>query len=79
MSNNQDLIAQLQKQIRSLQAQNESLRKQLAAERTGLEHRKDEIQKIMKAILDNHELSINITDKVNAAIIDRLKKLMSNE
>ena len=79
MSTNQDLIALLQKQIRSLQAQNESLRKQLAAERRGVEHRDEEIQKIMKAILDNHELSINITDKVNGAIIERLKKLMSND
>ena len=79
MSTNQDLIALLQKQVRSLQAQNESLRKQLAAERNGVEHRDDEIQKIMKAILDSHELNINITDKVNGAIIDRLKKLMSND
>lgn len=79
MSTNQDLIALLQKQIRSLQAQNESLRNQLAAERRGVEYRDEEIQKIMKAILDNHELSINITDKVNGAIIERLKKLMSND
>ena len=79
MSTNQDLIALLQRQIRSLQAQNESLRKQLAAERNGVEHRDAEIQKIMKAILDSHELNINITDKVNGAIIDRLKNLMSND
>lgn len=39
MSTNQDLIALLQKQIRSLQAQNESLRNQLAAERKGVDHR----------------------------------------
>ena len=76
---NQDLISILQKQVRSLQAQNESLRKQLAAERNGVEHRDEEIQKIMKAILDSHELNINITDKVNGAIIDRLKNLMSND
>lgn len=79
MSNNQELIASLQKQVRSLMAQNESLRNQLAAERRGVDHRDEEIQKIMKAILDNHELQINITDKVNAAIIDRLKNLMSND
>ena len=79
MSTNQDLIALLQKQVWSLQAQNESLRKQLAAERNGAKHRDEEIQKIMKAILDSHELNINITDKVNGAIIDRLKNLMSND
>lgn len=79
MSTNQDLIALLQKQIRSLQAQNESLRSQLAAERKGVDHRDEEIQKIMKAILDSHELNINLTDKVNGAIIERLKNLMSND
>ena len=79
MSTNQDLIALLQKQIRSLQAQNESLRNQLAAERKGVDNRDEEIQKIMKAILDSHELNINLTDKVNGAIIERLKNLMSND
>ena len=79
MSTNQDLITLLQKQIRSLQAQNESLRNQLAAERKSVDYRNDEIQKIMKAILDSHELNINITDKVNGAIIERLKNLMSND
>lgn len=79
MSTNQDLIALLQKQIRSLQSQNESLRKQLAAERKGVDYRDEEIQKIMKAILDSHELNINLTDKVNGAIIERLKNLMSND
>ncbi len=79
MSDNQELIASLQKQVRSLMAQNESLRRQVGADRKMIDHRDEELQKIMKAILDNHELQINITDKVNAAIIDRLKNLMSND
>jgi hypothetical protein len=39
----------------------------------------EEIEKIVKAILDHHELIIGITDKVNTAIISRLKNLISND
>jgi hypothetical protein len=78
-------VEALQKQVQSLQAQNESLRAQLRGERRGVDFRDDdikrleEIEKIVKAILDHHELIIGITDKVNAAIISRLKNLISND
>ena len=72
-------IEALQKQVQSLQAQNESLRAQLSGERRGVDFRDEEIEKIVKAILDHHELIIGITDKVNAAIISRLKNLISND
>lgn len=72
-------IEALQKQNKSLQAQNESLRAQLRGERRGVDFRDEEIEKIMKAILDHHELIIGITDKVNGAIISRLKNLISND
>jgi len=72
-------IEALQKQIKSLQAQNESLRSQLRGERRGVDFRDEEIEKIVKAILDHHELIIGIPDKVNAAIISRLKNLISND
>lgn len=72
-------IEALQNQIKSLQAQNESLRAQLRGERRGVDFRDEEIEKIVKAILDHHELIIGITDKVNAAIISRLKNLISND
>ena len=65
--------------MQSLQAQNESLRAQLRGERRGVDFRDEEIEKIVKAILDHHELIIGITDKVNAAIISRLKNLISND
>lgn len=72
-------IEALQKQVKSLQAQNESLRSQLKGERRGVDFRDEEIEKITKAILDHHELIIGITDKVNGAIISRLKNLTSND
>jgi predicted restriction endonuclease len=72
-------VEALQKQVQSLQAQNESLRAQLRGERRGVDFRDEEIEKIVKAILDHHELIIGITDKVNAAIISRLKNLISND
>ena len=73
------LFRDMSEKIKFLEYRIESLENELANIRNENEFKDEEIKKIMKAILDNHELTIGITDKVNGAIIDRLKKLLSNE
>tara|TARA_R110000868_G_scaffold239362_1_gene493814 strand:- start:808 stop:1023 length:216 start_codon:yes stop_codon:yes gene_type:complete len=69
----------MDKTIEFLNHRIKSLMDEVAELREANDFKDGEIKKIMKAILDNHELCIGITDKVNGAIIDRLKFIMSNE
>ena len=59
----------MEETVKFLNHRIKSLMDEVAELREANDFKDGEIKKIMKAILDNHELCIGITDKVNVLII----------